>query len=55
MSSAVRGVILLAVFIAVVAFVSSTGRGGPVMAGIFAFLGIPFLLIALRALAGREN
>jgi len=55
MSSSVRGVLLLAVFTGVLAFVSSAGKGGSVMAGVFAFAGIPFVLIALRALSGREN
>jgi len=55
MSHAVRGLLLLIVFLGVLAFVSSTGRGGPVMAGLFAFAGIPLFLIALRAMSGREN
>jgi hypothetical protein len=46
--AALRALIIFAVFIGVVCFVASTGRGGSVMAGIFIVVGIPMLIATLR-------
>ena len=53
--AALRALVIVGVFVGVLCFVSGTGRGGPVVAGIFLVVGIPMLVATLRDGARRDD
>ena len=55
MSQAARSTIAFAVIIVVIAMAASSGRGGPIIAGLFLVVGLPAVIALLRGAAGRDD
>lgn len=55
MSQAARSTIALAVIIVVIAMAASSGRGGPIIAGLFLVVGLPAIIALLRGAGGRDD
>lgn len=55
MSQPARSILALIVFLVVLSVVSSSGRGGPIMAAIFAIVGIPAVFALIRGAKGQDD
>lgn len=55
MPQAVRSTVALAVIIVVIAMAASSGRGGPIIAGLLLVVGLPAIIALLRGAAGRDD
>jgi hypothetical protein len=51
----IRSAIALVVILVVIAMTASSGRGGPLVAGVLLVAGIPAIFALLRGAAGRED
>ena len=55
MSQAARNFVALIVVLVVIATIASSGRGGPLAAGMLLAVGLPALVLLLRGAAGRND